>query len=249
MAKAVEVLEKGTGEPVVLVHGDVFGAAMTWPAQDPLSERFQLRLVNRRGFGNSTDTEAEDFEVDARDVDALLGGGAHLVGHSYGGVVALLAAAERPEDVRSLTVFEPPAFALTAEHADTQALTERIRSILAAQPTAEEFLPQFIAAVGGDPARLPRPLPPPLVKAASVQLHGRWPWEAEIPLDALALTPFPKLVVSGGHSSVFDGICDVLETQLPAQRAVLPGAGHSIPTLGQPVNDLLSTFWTTATSK
>ena len=248
MTTSVEVLEKGSGEPVVLVHGDVFGAAMTWQAQDPLAERFQLRLVNRRGFGNSTDTEAEDFEIDAHDVAALLGGGAHLVGHSYGGVIALLAAAERPDDVRSLTVFEPPAFALTAEHADTQALIEKIRSILAAQPTAEEFLPRFIDAVGGDPARLPQPLPPPLVKAARVQLRGRWPWEAEIPLEALAVTPFPKLVVSGGHSGVFDGICDVLQARLPAQRGVLPGAGHSIPTVGQPVNDLLSTFWTAASS-
>ena len=247
MAASVEVFEKGSGEPVVFVHGSVFGAEMTWQAQDPLAERFQLHLVNRRGFGNSADTEGEDFEVDAHDVAALLDGRPHLVGHSYGGVVALLAAAERPGEGRSLTVFEPPAFALTAERAETQAFIEGIRSIIATRPTPEEFLPQFVVAVGGDPSRLPQPLPPPLVKAASVLLHCRMPWEANIPLDALADTAFPKLVVSGGHSSVFDGICDVLETRLSAKRAVLTGAGHSIPTLGQPVNDLLSTFWTAAT--
>jgi pimeloyl-ACP methyl ester carboxylesterase len=220
---------------------------MTWQAQDPLAERFLLRMVNRRGFGNSADTDAEDFEVDAHDVAGLLGGGAHLVGHSYGGVVALLAAAERPDDVRSLAVFEPPAFALRAGDVETQALIGRIRSILETHPTAEDFLPQFVAAVGGDPTRLPQPLPPPLVKAASVLLHGRWPWEADIPLEVLASVPFPKLVISGGHSRVFDGICDVLELRLPAQRAVLSGAGHSIPTLGPPVNDLLADFWTRAT--
>ena len=244
---AVEVLNKGRGDSVVLVHGDVFGAEMTWQAQEPLAEQFHLRLVNRRGFGNSIDTEAEDFEVDAHDVAALLVGSTHLVGHSYGAVVALLAAAERPDAVRSLTVFEPPAFALTADRADTREFVAKIRSVIDSQPTAQEFLPRFIAAVGGDPARLPKPLPPPLVKAAGVLLHGRWPWEAQIPVDALAVTAFPKLVVSGGHSSVFDGVCDVLEARLSAQRAVLTGAGHSIPTLGQPVNELLARFWTTGT--
>jgi hypothetical protein len=57
----------------------------------------------------------------------------------------------------------------------------------------------------------------------------RAPWEAEIPLDELAAAPFPKLVVSGAHHAAFDAVCDVLEERLGAERAVLPGAGHSIP--------------------
>jgi hypothetical protein len=57
----------------------------------------------------------------------------------------------------------------------------------------------------------------------------RPPWEAEIPLDELAAAPFPKLVLSGEHNTAFDAVCDVLEEQLGAERAVLPGAGHSIP--------------------
>jgi hypothetical protein len=56
----------------------------------------------------------------------------------------------------------------------------------------------------------------------------RPPWEAEIPLDQLAAAPFPKLVVSGGHNAAFDAVCDVLEERLGAERAVLPGAGHSL---------------------
>jgi hypothetical protein len=56
----------------------------------------------------------------------------------------------------------------------------------------------------------------------------RPPWEAEIPLDALAAAPFRKLVISGAHSAAFDAVCDVLEQRLPAERAVLPGAGHSL---------------------
>ena len=59
----------------------------------------------------------------------------------------------------------------------------------------------------------------------------RYPWTAEIPLDALAQTPFPKLVVSGGHSEAFDAVCDVLEERLGAERAVLPGNGHAVQLL------------------
>ena len=70
----------------------------------------------------------------------------------------------------------------------------------------------------------------------------RHPWEAEIPLDELAAAPFPKLVVSGAHSKPFDIVCDVLTERLGAERAVLPGAGHSVQRLGEPFNDLLAAF-------
>ena len=55
----------------------------------------------------------------------------------------------------------------------------------------------------------------------------RGPWEAEIPLDALAAAPFPVLVVSGGHHAGFDAVCDVLVDRLGAERLVLPGYGHT----------------------
>jgi hypothetical protein len=72
----------------------------------------------------------------------------------------------------------------------------------------------------------------------------RYPWTAEPPLDELAAAPFPKLVVSGAHDPGFDAVCDVLEAKLGAERAVLPGAGHSVPRLGQPFNDVLADFVT-----
>ena len=55
----------------------------------------------------------------------------------------------------------------------------------------------------------------------------RGPWEAEIPLAALAAAPFPKLVVSGDHQRAFEAVCDVLERELGAERLILPGYGHS----------------------
>lgn len=245
----VEVIELGSGPPAVFVHGDVFGAEQTFAMQKPLAEHHRLRLVNRRGFGGSADVDGEDFEVDAGDVAEVLGDGAHLVGHSYGAVVSLLAAARRPQAVWSLAVVEPPAFGLTRGDPGTEEFIRHIRGIISSQPAPEEFLTRFVAAVGGDRARLPRPLPPPMVRAASVQLHGRWPWDAVIPLDVLSATTFPKLVISGGHSPMFDAVCDVLTERLPATRVVLPGAGHSAPQTGERFNQAITDFWARAEAR
>src|SRR3546814_13841386 len=53
-----------------------------------------------------------DILRDAHDVVEVLGDGAHLVGTSMGGMVSMNAAGLRPDLVHSLTVIEPPAFAL-----------------------------------------------------------------------------------------------------------------------------------------
>src|SRR5438270_13540342 len=95
---------------VLLVHGSVANGEATWAAQRPLAESFELVVPNRRGFPPGPDVEAVDFEDEAVWLDRYLEPGTHLVGHSYGGVISLLAAARRPELLRSLTVVEPPAF-------------------------------------------------------------------------------------------------------------------------------------------
>jgi pimeloyl-ACP methyl ester carboxylesterase len=158
----------------------------------------------------------------------------HLVGHSYGGVASLIAAAQVPGSVQSLTVFEPPAFRLVADHPEIRRFIDSIRAILTAAPPPDEFLRSFAALVGADPSRLPTPLPESLLRAARVQMHGRWSWEAVIPTEALAAATWPKLVVSGGHSPIFELVCDELQRRLQARREVFRGAGHSIPPTGRP---------------
>jgi hypothetical protein len=73
----------------------------------------------------------------------------------------------------------------------------------------------------------------------------RGPWEADIPIEQLAAAPFPKLVVSGAHNAAFDAVCDVLERDLGADRAVIPGEGHSVPQTGEAFNQQLERFLTT----
>jgi pimeloyl-ACP methyl ester carboxylesterase len=241
----IERIEWGRHGPrVVLVHGDVLDAPAAFAAMEPLAAHHRLILVNRRGFGASPAVDGEDFDVDARDLaEVLAEEPSHLVGHSYGGVVSLIAAAQVPGAVQSLTVFEPPAFGLVADEPEVRRFVDAIRAMLTANPPPDEFLHRFAALIGVDPSRLPTPLPDSLLRATRVQMQGRWPWDAVIPLEALAAATWPKLVVSGGHSRIFDLVCDVLQRWLPARREVFRGAGHSIPRLGDPVNRCLARLW------
>jgi pimeloyl-ACP methyl ester carboxylesterase len=95
---------------VLLVHGSVVGGEATWGAQRPLAERFDVVVLDRRGFPPNAPVEHVDFEDEAAWLEQWLEPGTHLVGHSYGGVISLLAAARRPDELRSLVVIEPPAF-------------------------------------------------------------------------------------------------------------------------------------------
>jgi pimeloyl-ACP methyl ester carboxylesterase len=110
----LDVERIGEGPPVVLVHGSIVGPERTWREQRALAERWTLILPHRPGFGASPPPTRGDFAVEAPLIAELLGDGAHLVGHSYGAVIALLAAALRPDAVRSLTVSEPGALRLVA---------------------------------------------------------------------------------------------------------------------------------------
>ena len=216
-------------ERIVLVHGSVMGGRGTWAAQRSLAERFELLVLDRPGFPPNPPVERIDFETDAALVAGLLEEGDHLVGHSYGGIVSLLAAASRPDVLRSLTVIEPPCTRVAAGVPQVDAFARAGMELYATARSGEpdEYLRRFLAAVGSefDP---PSPLPPELERGARNLAIERGPWEADIPLAALAGTPFPKLVVSGAHLDAYDVICDVLERELRAERIVLPGYGHAV---------------------
>src|SRR5262245_34025570 len=111
---------------LLLVHGSVVNADLTWSAQKPLAERFDVVAPNRRGFPPGPDVERVDFEDEAAWLEQFLEPGTHLVGHSYGAVVSLLAAAWYPERLRSLTVIEPPAFGIARGRPGVDALVDRV---------------------------------------------------------------------------------------------------------------------------
>ena len=234
------------GRPrVLLVHGSVVNGAATWSGQQPLAERFDLVVPDRRGFPPGAEVDRIDFEDEAAWLEHLLEPGAHLVGHSSGGVIARLAAARPPGLGHSLTGIEPPCLRVARGNAVVDAYEAASERLRADTGDPEEFLRRFLTAVGASVP--PGRFSPALLQGARMLALERHPWEAEIPLDALAAAPFPTLVVSGGHSEPFDAVCDVLEERLGAERAVLPGAGHSVQRLGGPFNDLLAAFVERAT--
>ena len=109
----IHVTEWGTtGPEVLIVHGGVQGGLgggpSTFAKQEALAQRgWRLRLVDRPGFGQSPSRGVDDMEADAVWIANMLGDGANLIGHSWGGAEALLAAARRPGAVRLLVLVEP----------------------------------------------------------------------------------------------------------------------------------------------
>jgi pimeloyl-ACP methyl ester carboxylesterase len=249
----------GDGPRAVLVHGSMSFGELAFSEQRPLGERWRIELVDRRGYGESPERVGRvDFDEDARDIAALLEEPVHLVGHSYGGIVCLLAAALRPEGVRSLTVIEPPAFAVARGNAAVEAVIAGIeRHYDAGQTLAEEeFLDRFLRAWGFEQLP-PRKLAPRARRGVRSSMTERFPWEADIPLDGLAAAGIPVLAARGAWDEVeagaralagaaFAAVCDVLVTRLRGEEAVFPGAAHQPQLLGTPFNERIETFWRAA---
>ncbi len=240
---SLEVIREGSGPSVLFVHGSVVGARRTWRHQLSLAEHWSLLLPNRPGFGASPPLPRGDFEAEAPLFAELLGDGAHLVGHSYGAIIALYAAALRPHAVQSLTVSEPGCLRVAAGDAlvDAQIANGQLLYEHAATLDPLEFLLAFRGGVGST-HDTPAALTGELLEGVQLLMRERPPWEAEPPLRALARAPFPTLVLSGGHSPVFEAVCDALASRLGAQRAVVSGRGHTIPATGTPYNERLSAF-------
>ena len=108
-------------ERLVLVHGSVVNGRATWSAQRPLAERFELVVLDRPGFPPNPPAERVDFESDA----AARRGAAPSWRSPRRTLVRrrhrMLAAAQRPGALGSLTVIEPPATRVAKDNPDVDA--------------------------------------------------------------------------------------------------------------------------------
>jgi len=116
-------VEKGTGPPLVLVHGSL-NDYRAWELQlEPFAERFRVVAYSRRNhFPNAWSEYPAGYSVrDERDdLMGLIGAigletPVHLVGSSYGAYVAALVERDHPEVVRSAVLGEPPILSLLAD--------------------------------------------------------------------------------------------------------------------------------------
>ena len=253
---ALHVSVTGSGPPALLVHGSMSFGALAFSEQAPLAAEFELHVVDRAGFGRSPDGAGRvDFAADAADLAALLDRPAHVLGHSYGAIACMLAAAERPAAVRSLVLVEPPAFGLVRGDPAVEAMVERLNAHIAlgADMTEEEYLHGFLNAWGFDLGSGPT-LNRVARRSVRRSIGERTPLEAQIPLAELARAPFPILVARGGWDAVppdayaiggraFIAVCDLLVARLAADQAVFPGAAHQPQLLGEPFNRRIAQFW------
>jgi pimeloyl-ACP methyl ester carboxylesterase len=225
----IAVVRMGKGPEMLLVHGGASPRA-TWAVLEPMARRWTLVLAHRRGYPPSPPPPdgRQDFEIDATDVALLLDSTPHLVAHSYGVLGALIAAARRPERVRSLTLIEPPLYYLVPDDPDVAHLERLGTAVLSDGLEADPAtLREFLRLAGAPPLR-DGPLPDEVAHGVRRAHGARLPNEARPALEVLRDARIPVLVASGDHTAGLEKICDALAAELRAERLVAPGAGHFV---------------------
>jgi pimeloyl-ACP methyl ester carboxylesterase len=110
---------------VLLIHSGGFTSRQWRKLAEKLASQYEVLTPDLLGYGQSTPWPAGEpfhFRQDLDFLEELLGKRpAHLVGHSYGGFLALQLAFRRPELVRSIAVYDPVAFGALDEVADADA--------------------------------------------------------------------------------------------------------------------------------
>jgi pimeloyl-ACP methyl ester carboxylesterase len=243
----------GSGEAVLLLHSSSSSGARWRSMSEALRDRYRVLAADLLGYGGSTPWDCrqplrtEDELVLLRAVIAHVGAPVHVVGHSYGGLLALrLALADQPL-LRSLVLIEPIAFWLLRQ-AGEHALHAEMRSV------AETFIAAFDR---GDPEAAAAPYIeywhgpgawaelPTAVRSYVIATAGktRWEWatgfDVDIPLTDMARLQLPTRILCGDRTNATTRrITELLHGAIPGSDYVLiPGGRHMSPiTHPDPVN-------------
>ncbi len=133
--------EAGSGETVVLLHATASSGSQWRTLFDSLRGSWHLVAPDLYGYGETDPwpgTLPFSLSQEAALIDAVLpadGHPVHLVGHSYGGAVALRFAMQQPQRVRSLVLIEPVALHLLWDEAPNEVnrpLFREVRTIASA---------------------------------------------------------------------------------------------------------------------
>jgi pimeloyl-ACP methyl ester carboxylesterase len=232
---------------VIALHCSGAGAGQWCYLEQRLGSRYEVLAPEHYGCestGPWTGAHAFTLADEAAQTIALIDATkekVHLVGHSYGGGVALSVALARPDRIASLALYEPTAFHLlkamsdagAAAFAEIAAVARKTgEGVIAGDYTgaAASFIDYWSGP--GAWARLQ-----PWVRAGLVRWVTKAPldfhalMEEPTPLAAYAGLPMPVLIMRGEHAPrPTRMIAESLATVLPdARSAVVGGAGHMGP--------------------
>ena len=254
---AVELhyIEKGTGVPVVFVHGGLEDYRAWVDQVEAFSGRYHALAYSRRyNFPNVGATVSDDYSpiADAEDLAALIRrlklAPAHVIGYSYGAYAALLLALRHPELVRSLVLAEPPVLRLLPRIAGGEALLSEFMTKVW-QPTGAGFRQSDEAGVraavdgfgelgysGIDEKMTFDSLP---AEVRAVVLDNAAEWRAltrsngafpSVSTRAIERMQTPTLLMGGARSlPLAHAIDGLLERLLPhANRVVIADATHDM---------------------
>jgi pimeloyl-ACP methyl ester carboxylesterase len=235
-----------------MVHGSFTWGEEAWAQQRELADHYRLLLVDRCGHGQSPDTGRFGFEEQANDIADVLGESAHLVGSSFGAVLALIVAEREAPRIRSLTVIEPPAWSLARGEpaVEEQLVGLSLTAGEAARLGPDVSLSRFLEGIGAEPLGSALTDMDRRNTAASFQQPPLL--EAPVSLERLRATHLPLLVVSGGSQAAterfrnrrwaFQRVCAVLATIPGADWAQFPNTGHNAHLEDPGFNSRLRTF-------
>jgi pimeloyl-ACP methyl ester carboxylesterase len=237
--------DAGTGQPIMLLHCSA-GSSGAWvPVIDQLGQRYRLLAPDLLGYGRNAPWPrnvpiAADQELGV--IQALLdvaGQPVHLVGHSYGGTVALNAARHFPQRVASLSLIEPVAFHLL-RHADEpdgwseiSALAERHLALVGEGRDAAAA-EAFITYWSGPKVwhQMPDAARDSAIRSA-VKVAAEWQlmFALEDGADATAGIKAPTLLVCSGRTRTpARRVVEILRQALPhAHHYEIADAGHMSP--------------------
>lgn len=263
---AIHYTDTGSGDPVVLVHsggnsGGQWRGVIKALAETP-GDGFRLLAVDLYGHGKTgpwPGTTPPDLDEMAAPVLALAAahggthsGAAHLVGHSYGGAVALRAALIAPGRVKTLSLYEPNAFSLLKAAGEDTLFAEASRNAEQdmadlAQGNREAMMERFVDFWNQTPGMwkgLPDHIQEGLVHSAQGIVDG---WRSLLAdpttLDDLNALHLPTLVLTGNRTHrTLERIAQIAAAEIPdAKLNIIPGAGHMAPlTHPLPVADALA---------
>ena len=251
----IHVAEWGTAGPeVLIVHGGVQGGLgggpSTFARQEPLARRgWRLRLVDRPGFGQSPSRGVDDMEADAVWIADMLGDGANLIGHSWGGAEALLAAARRPYAVRSLVLVEPALQSLLmgdpSVGADPTLKADAMRfgGLLMAAQTPRDYALGFGRALGAVEAggsasntavAALENNPEVATRFGCSLLQARMapPPVLRQAAETVARAHVPVLVVTGGWSPFFDAVGALAARLTGGRHVIVRSPNHFVQLAG-----------------